>query len=112
MDFSLLDIDNATQAFWDDVRTFLDEHLTDEVLEEEWRTGAGHNVGFHLRWGRRGWVIPTWPADEGGAGLSARRRRSSSGNSSRAMHPRSQGTPRRACSRQWSSGATRNSRRR
>jgi alkylation response protein AidB-like acyl-CoA dehydrogenase len=72
MNFGLLEIDDEVQAFWDDVRAFLDVHLTDEVYEEEWRTGAGHNVAFHRALGERRWVIPRWPADDGGAGLTAR----------------------------------------
>jgi alkylation response protein AidB-like acyl-CoA dehydrogenase len=70
MDFGLLDIDADTRAFWDEVRSFLDEHLTDEVLEHEWRTGDGHHVGFHRALGERGWAVPMWPADQGGAGLT------------------------------------------
>ena len=52
------------------MREFLDEHLTDEVREDEWRTGDGMNLDLHLALGRRGWIFPTWPVEEGGAGLS------------------------------------------
>jgi 3-oxocholest-4-en-26-oyl-CoA dehydrogenase alpha subunit len=70
MDFSVIDLDDETRDFWDEVRAFLDEHLTDEVHEHEWRTGDGMNVGFHRILGERGWILPTWPEDEGGAGLT------------------------------------------
>ena len=70
MDFSAVDLAPDVRAFWEEVRTFLDEHLTDAVHEEEWQTGAGHNVGLHRALGERGWVMPTLPVDQGGAGLS------------------------------------------
>jgi alkylation response protein AidB-like acyl-CoA dehydrogenase len=70
MNFAPLELDRATAAFLDDVDAFLDEHLTEAVHEEEWRTGAGHNVEFHRALGRKGWVVPTWPVDQGGAGCS------------------------------------------
>jgi alkylation response protein AidB-like acyl-CoA dehydrogenase len=71
MNFAPLELDDATVAFLDDVHAFLDEHLTEAVHEEEWRTGAGHNVEFHRALGRQGWVVPTWSVDQGGAGCSA-----------------------------------------
>jgi alkylation response protein AidB-like acyl-CoA dehydrogenase len=70
VDFGVIELDDEALRFWDEVREFLDEHLTDEVRENEWRTGAGMNVDFHLALGRRGWIFPTWPIEEGGAGLS------------------------------------------
>jgi alkylation response protein AidB-like acyl-CoA dehydrogenase len=70
VDFGMIELDDEALRFWDEVREFLDEHLTDEVRENEWRTGDGMNVDFHLALGRRGWIFPTWPIEEGGAGLS------------------------------------------
>ncbi|GGL14898.1 acyl-CoA dehydrogenase [Nocardia jinanensis] len=54
---------------------FLDEHLTDEVLEAERRTGNGHHPPFHAALGERGWILPMWPVEEGGAGLDPLRAR-------------------------------------
>ncbi len=70
MNFAPLELDEQTAAFRDEVLAFLDEHLTDEVHEEEWRTGAGHNAQFHKALGARGWIVPTWSESEGGAGLT------------------------------------------
>jgi alkylation response protein AidB-like acyl-CoA dehydrogenase len=70
MNFAPLELDDRTAAFRDEVRAFLDEHLTEAVHEEEWQTGAGHNVAFHRALGARGWIVPTWPVSEGGAGLT------------------------------------------
>ena len=70
MDFSVIELDADTRRFRDEVRAFLDEHLTDEVHEHEWRTGDGMHVEFHLALGQRGWIFPTWPPEEGGADLS------------------------------------------
>ena len=44
MDFSAVELAPDVRAFWEEVRAFLDEHLTEAVHEEEWQTGAGHNV--------------------------------------------------------------------
>jgi alkylation response protein AidB-like acyl-CoA dehydrogenase len=70
MDFSVMELDDDTRRFWTEVREFLDEHLTDEVREHEWRTGDGFHERLHLALGSKGWIFPTWPAEEGGAGLS------------------------------------------
>jgi alkylation response protein AidB-like acyl-CoA dehydrogenase len=71
VDFGLIELDDETRRFRDEVCGFLDGHLTDEVREAEWRTGDGMNLELHLALGRRGWIFPTWPVEEGGAGLSA-----------------------------------------
>jgi 3-oxocholest-4-en-26-oyl-CoA dehydrogenase alpha subunit len=70
MDFGEIELDDDTRRFWDEVRAFLDEHLTDEVREHEWRTGDGFHLGFHLALGSKGWIFPSWPEEEGGAGLT------------------------------------------
>ena len=70
MDFGPLQLAPEDQAFWDEVRAFLDEHLTAEVYEHEWRTGEGYHPGFYGALGERRWIVPTWPKEDGGAGLS------------------------------------------
>jgi alkylation response protein AidB-like acyl-CoA dehydrogenase len=70
MDFSLIDLDEETVAFWDEVKAFCDEHLTEDVIDEEFRTGDGFNLGLHLALGQRGWIFPTWPKEHGGAGAT------------------------------------------
>jgi alkylation response protein AidB-like acyl-CoA dehydrogenase len=71
VNFSPLELDAETLAFWTEVRAFFDEHVTEEVHELERRTGGGFNEDLHLAMGERGWVAPTWPPSEGGAGLDA-----------------------------------------
>jgi 3-oxocholest-4-en-26-oyl-CoA dehydrogenase alpha subunit len=71
VNFAPLELDQRAAAFLDEVTAFLDEHLTDAVHEEEWETGAGHNVAFHKALGARGWIVPAWPVERGGAGRSA-----------------------------------------
>jgi 3-oxocholest-4-en-26-oyl-CoA dehydrogenase alpha subunit len=75
MDFSRIRLDAEDQVFLDEVRSFMTEHVTEEVLEEERRTGSGFNERVHLALGQRGWITPTWPAERGGAGLDPVRAR-------------------------------------
>jgi alkylation response protein AidB-like acyl-CoA dehydrogenase len=75
VNFGVVELDPATQAFWDDCRVFFEEHVTEAVHEEERRTGSGFNEGLHLAMGARGWLTPGWPAEEGGADLDPVRRR-------------------------------------
>lgn len=70
MNFAPLELDPQVAAFRQEVISFLDEHLTAEVHAEEWRTGDGHSVTFHKQLGERGWIVPTWPVSDGGAGLT------------------------------------------
>ena len=52
-----------------EAEAFVAEHVTTEVIEEELRTGDGVNRTFMKALGERGWMAPTWPREEGGAGL-------------------------------------------
>jgi alkylation response protein AidB-like acyl-CoA dehydrogenase len=70
MDFSPVPLTPATLAFRAQVRDWLDEHVTPEMIESEWRLGEGHNPAFHRALGARGWAFPALPAEEGGADLS------------------------------------------
>jgi 3-oxocholest-4-en-26-oyl-CoA dehydrogenase alpha subunit len=69
MDFSPIELDDATLAFWRDVREWCDAHITAEVMEEERATGAGFSRPAHAAMGEKGWIFPTWPVEAGGAGL-------------------------------------------
>ena len=73
MDFSPLALNADVRAFWDEVRAFYDEHLTDEMLETERREGNGIIASLHRAMGARGWLMPDAPVEEGGAGLDPRR---------------------------------------
>jgi alkylation response protein AidB-like acyl-CoA dehydrogenase len=70
MDFSPVDFDDETRAFWEDVRSFCDRHVTAEVVDEELRTGSGFNEDLHKALGARGWIVPTWRREDGGAGAT------------------------------------------
>jgi alkylation response protein AidB-like acyl-CoA dehydrogenase len=59
------------QAFADEVTAFLDEIVTEQVHEQERETGGGFNLGVHLALGSKGWLNPTWPREQGGAGLDS-----------------------------------------
>lgn len=70
MNFAPIDLDAETAAFRQEVLEFLDEHLTEEVYEHEWRTGDGHSTPLYKALGERGWITGGWPKAEGGADLS------------------------------------------
>lgn len=70
MDFSPILLDDETQRFWSDVRQFLDEHVTADLLEAEWQSGDGYDAELHRALGSRGWAYPQVSPEEGGAGLS------------------------------------------
>ena len=75
MNFSAVELDDEQRAFWKETRAFFEEHVGEEVHEEERRTGGGFNAGVHQALGSRGWITPRWPVAEGGAGLDAIRAR-------------------------------------
>ena len=51
-----------------EVRAFLDEALTPELLEEMHATGIYHSGEFHRRLVEQGWLAPGWPVELGGQG--------------------------------------------
>jgi alkylation response protein AidB-like acyl-CoA dehydrogenase len=71
MDFGIIELDDETKAFWEEVSAFCDEHITEEVIDEELRHGDGLNLDLHLALGKKGWILPTWPREQGGAGATA-----------------------------------------
>jgi alkylation response protein AidB-like acyl-CoA dehydrogenase len=75
MDFSVINLEPEVAAFRREVTRFLDDHLTEEVVAYERRTGNGHYPPFHAALGARGWILPMWPVAEGGAGLDPLRAR-------------------------------------
>jgi alkylation response protein AidB-like acyl-CoA dehydrogenase len=70
MDLSVVTLERGQREFADHVRAFFDEHVTADVLEHERLTGDGFNEGVHLALGTMGWIMPSWPARRGGAGLT------------------------------------------
>jgi alkylation response protein AidB-like acyl-CoA dehydrogenase len=70
MDFSRVDLDPENAAFLEEVRAFVDEFVTDEVLAEVRRSGSKHDATVLQEMGRLGWLLPRRPREQGGAGLS------------------------------------------
>ena len=69
MDFSAVVLTEDQQAFAEEVRAFLDEHLTPEVFAGI-RERADHtDEGLVLALGAKGWLMPRWPKEDGGAEL-------------------------------------------
>jgi alkylation response protein AidB-like acyl-CoA dehydrogenase len=60
---------------WAEIRAeaqrFVAEHVTHAMIAEELETGDGVSRPLMRALGRRGWITPTWPKEEGGAGLDA-----------------------------------------
>ena len=63
MDFRL---GARSDAFRAEVRAFLAEHATAEMIERCHRTGTLHDWDFHRALGRRGWIAASWPKEYGG----------------------------------------------
>ena len=61
----------ATEAFRAEVRSFIAEHLTTEIVERAHATGTMHDWGFHRALGQRGYLASGWPVEVGGLGRDA-----------------------------------------
>lgn len=68
LDFSL---GADTEAFRDEVRAFIAEHLSDEIVERAHATGTMHDWGLHRALVDAGYLAAGWPAEVGGGGRSA-----------------------------------------
>ena len=68
-----LDFRSATEAFRREVRGFLAEHLTDEIVERAHATGTMHDGACTTRSPTRGYLAAGWPTEVGGGGRSAGR---------------------------------------
>jgi 3-oxocholest-4-en-26-oyl-CoA dehydrogenase alpha subunit len=64
------DIESETAELRADVRAFVSEHVTAELLERVYATGTWHDAKFARALAERGWIAPGWPEAEGGAGRS------------------------------------------
>jgi alkylation response protein AidB-like acyl-CoA dehydrogenase len=68
MDFRF---DPETEAFRAEVRAFIDEHLTREIIERSLTTGTMHDWGLHRAICERGYLASSWPVEVGGLGRSS-----------------------------------------
>ena len=69
MDFSAVALTEAQQKFSDEVRAFLDEHLTEEVYAGARERTDHFDEGLWLAMGAKGWLQPQWKKEDGGAEL-------------------------------------------
>lgn len=68
MDFR---ISLQNKAFAEEVRSFFDTHLTDEIVASAWRTGTLHSDELHKVVAAKRWIGATWPTEVGGLGMNA-----------------------------------------
>jgi alkylation response protein AidB-like acyl-CoA dehydrogenase len=69
MRFGLIELDAEQLRFREDVRTLLDEIVTDQVREKMRRNGELFDEDMIIALGARGLAQPGWPVEDGGAGL-------------------------------------------
>jgi alkylation response protein AidB-like acyl-CoA dehydrogenase len=69
MDFSKVDLTEEQARFRDEVRAFLDEYLTEEVYAGARERCDHFDKGLYLALGARGWLMPRWKKEDGGAEL-------------------------------------------
>ncbi len=60
-----------TEAFRAEVRAFIAEHLTEDIVTRAHATGTMHDWGFHQALCARGYLAAGWPVEVGGLGRSA-----------------------------------------
>jgi 3-oxocholest-4-en-26-oyl-CoA dehydrogenase alpha subunit len=66
MDFSRVELADDDQAFLEEVRAFLGERVTDEVLARDRETGDNFDEGVHLALGAAGYLAAEWKPESGG----------------------------------------------
>src|SRR5271154_1138718 len=69
MDFSAVALTEDQEAFAEEVRAFLDEHVTDKVKAGMRERSSTYDEGLYLALGAKGWLWPRWRKEDGGAGL-------------------------------------------
>jgi 3-oxocholest-4-en-26-oyl-CoA dehydrogenase alpha subunit len=74
VDFSRVELSDEDQAFYDEARSFLAKHMTEEVRRRDRETGDNFDEGLHLEIGAAGYLAGEWkPAPEGGFSRVRRR---------------------------------------
>ena len=56
----------APTGFRAEIRAFLDEHCTPEIVERAHVTGTYHDWGLHRAFAEKGWIAAAWPKEWGG----------------------------------------------
>jgi 3-oxocholest-4-en-26-oyl-CoA dehydrogenase alpha subunit len=72
MDFAAFELDPDAVEFWrNEVVPFYDEHLPEDLIARERVEGNGYVPELERTLGARGWLRPTSPPEDGGAGLDS-----------------------------------------
>ena len=66
-----LGLSPETVAFRAEVREFVAEHVTADIVDRAHATGTMHDWGLHKALAERGWLSAGWPVEVGGGGRSA-----------------------------------------
>ena len=66
MDFSRVQLADDDQAFLDEARAFLAEHVTEDVIRRDRETGDNFDEGVHLALGAAGYLHGEWHTEERG----------------------------------------------
>jgi 3-oxocholest-4-en-26-oyl-CoA dehydrogenase alpha subunit len=74
MDFSRVQLSADDQAFLDEARAFLREHVTEEVKRRDRETGDNFDEGVHLALGAAGYLEREWKPESDGGFSRVRRR--------------------------------------
>lgn len=71
MDFGFVELSAEDRALQQEIREFLAELFTPDVFALEHETGSGFNAKVYEALGARGWLYPSLPVEQGGAGFTA-----------------------------------------
>ena len=63
MDFSRVQLSDDDRKFQDDVRAFLSEIVTEDVIRRDRETGDNFDEGVHLALGAAGYLEREWKPD-------------------------------------------------
>ena len=74
MDFSRVRLSDDDQAFLDEARAFLAEHVTEDVIRRDRETGDNFDEAVHLALGEAGYLTGEWRTEDEGGFPRLRRR--------------------------------------
>ena len=74
MDFSRVELSKDDESFRDDLRSFLNELVTDEVIQRDRETGENFDEGVHLALGEAGYLAADFKAEADGGFTRVRKR--------------------------------------
>src|SRR5690349_18137885 len=69
MDFREIELDEQMRQFWTEVRSFVDDNVTEDLRERD--DVNAHDARLNRALGDKGWNLPQRPRAEWGAGLDA-----------------------------------------